>query len=34
LREVIQAPAEATDLTLSNTLAKEQALLLLEDGYF
>jgi hypothetical protein len=34
LREVLQAPVEAPDLTLSNTLAKQQALLLLEDGYF
>ncbi|MCW8908703.1 MAG: TRAP transporter TatT component family protein [Sedimenticola sp.] len=34
LGEVLQAPAEAPDLTLSNILAKQQARRLLEDGYF
>lgn len=34
LREVLQAPTKAPDLTLSNTLAKQQARQLLEDGYF
>lgn len=34
LREVLEAPTEAPDLTLSNTLAKQQARRLLEDDYF
>lgn len=34
LNEVLAAPAQATDLTLSNTLAKQQAELLLKDEYF
>ncbi len=34
LQEVLAAPAEAPDLTLSNVLAKQQAELLLRDEYF
>ncbi|MCW8881372.1 MAG: TRAP transporter TatT component family protein [Sedimenticola sp.] len=34
LKEVLEAPAQATDLTLSNILAKQQATRLLADDYF
>jgi hypothetical protein len=34
LKEVLDAPADAPDLTLSNILAKQQAAELLGDGYF
>ncbi|MCW8890200.1 MAG: TRAP transporter TatT component family protein, partial [Sedimenticola sp.] len=34
LNEVLDAPTEAPDLTLSNTLAKQQAAELLADDYF
>lgn len=34
LKEVLAAPADAPDLTLSNILAKQQAVELLSDGYF
>ncbi len=34
LREVLDAPVEAPDLTLSNTLAKQQAAELLAEDYF
>lgn len=34
LQEVLAAPTQATDLTLSNILAKQQAELLLKDEYF
>ena len=34
LREVLEAPAREPGLTLSNTIAKQQAEMLLSDDYF